>query len=301
MEKARVIPRFVVLGATAMDTVVTVDALPGADEIVFANTVAKSPGGSGANVAVALARLGGAVRFCSKVGCDADGSALLAAFAHEGVDASCVRREGERSSGVFITVDARGERTMVSLGGTAICQSANELAGVAFASDALYVGECLPEVGLFALERAREGGAYCAMGPGGLVRYYGLKGLARMLERADLLFVSRPELTLLTGKEALDAGVSAALETGLAALVVTEGSRGAGWYRADGRAFAPALKCTPVDTTGAGDAFAAGFLYAHAEGKPPKDCLAFGNRCAAHAICFPGARTSPMRKELPEL
>ncbi len=106
----------------------------------------------------------------------------------------------------------------------------------------------------------------------------------------DILFANENELEALTGKADFEAGL-ATLAGKLPVLVVTRGAQGAvalaGGERAEVSA-EPVAKV--VDTTGAGDLFAAGFLFGHVRGMPLAECLRLGSICAAEVISHYGAR-----------
>ncbi|MEN6339195.1 MAG: carbohydrate kinase family protein [Clostridiaceae bacterium] len=288
-----------VLGATAVDTVVRVPAFPKTDDIVFPNEVLRVPGGSAANVAVALARLGAAASFLGTVGADSDGETIRAAFLSERVDASrLISLPNGRTAGAFIAVNAKGERVMYSLGGDAVYTDVSQLAGVDFACDALYIAEAFTEVGLESAARAKAHGAKVFFAPGGVMCGFGLDELLPLIKEADAVLLSEPELETLTGKTEAQLGADALFASGAKAIVVTQGSRGASLFQPHGVVSVPAAKATVVDTTGAGDAFAGAYLFSELRGDVPKERLVFASRCAAFACSRVGARTSPRLEEI---
>jgi len=291
--------RILVLGAAAMDTFARVRSFPKTDDIVSAEAVLRTPGGSAANVAVALARLGADVSFLGAVGPDADGDAIAAAFEAERVDTNgLLRVPGGRTAGTFIAVDVNGERIMFSLGGDAVYTDVSQLGGVDFSADAVYIAEAFPDVGVEAASRVRENGGRVFFAPGGVMCGYGLNELKPLIRICDTMIISIPELTTLTGRTDVRSGAEALFSAGARELVVTQGSHGAGIYARRGFVFAPALSAKVVDTTGAGDAFAAAYLFSELRGDAPKARLAFANRCAAFAVSRAGARTSPRADEI---
>jgi sugar/nucleoside kinase (ribokinase family) len=158
--------RILVLGAAAMDTVARVQSFPKTDDIVSPEEVRRIPGGSAANVAVALSRLGADVSFLGTVGADADGDAIVRAFKDERVAIThLLRLSGARTASTFIAVDADGERIMFSLGGDAVYTDVSQFGGVDFAADALYVAEAFPEVGAEAANRMHAQGGACSLRP----------------------------------------------------------------------------------------------------------------------------------------
>ncbi|HWQ58181.1 MAG TPA: PfkB family carbohydrate kinase [Clostridia bacterium] len=291
--------RVLVLGAAAMDTVARVKAFPKTDDIVFPDEIVRVPGGSAANVAVALARLGAAVSFLGTVGTDADGEAIARAFHDERVNtAHLLRLPNGRTAGAFIAVDQNGERIMYSLGGDALYSDVSLLDGIDFTAGALYIAEAFSEVGMEAARRVHACGGRVYFAPGGVMCGYGLGGIRPLVEVCDTMIVSMPELIKLTGATEAEIGSAVLLGAGAKAVVVTQGARGAGLYTDAGSIFAAGVPAVPLDTTGAGDAFAAAYLFSELRGSEPGARLAFANRCAAFAVGRFGARTSPRLHEI---
>jgi sugar/nucleoside kinase (ribokinase family) len=114
----------------------------------------------------------------------------------------------------------------------------------------------------------------------------------------DILFANQHELAALTGTDDIEAGI-AALHGKVPTLVVTRSADGAIGISGGERAEIAAEPIDEViDTTGAGDLFAAGFLYGHVNGDPLERCLRMGAICAAEIISHYGARAEADLKEL---
>lgn len=286
--------RIALLGAAAVDTVVKVESFPGIDEIVFPISINKYPGGSTANIAVGLKRLGLDTVFLGKIGGDEDGKFILNEFIKEGVDTSKVLTVmDERSAGAFIAVNNSGERVMFSLGGAALYDRASEIGSMEFQElDGLFIGEAFPQIGALAGKRAKESGAKVFYSPGGLICRYGLDYIMEMLESCDYLFLNLPEAYILTGCTDKAKAVEKLLCSGVHNAVITEGSKGAGFYSSTDNIFIEACKAEAVDTTGAGDSFTAGFIKGIYMNYGTAKCLKLGNACAALAIGRLGARSS---------
>ena len=286
--------KWVVLGAAALDTIVQVPRLPQPDEIVFPISAAQYPGGSAANIAVGLSRLGESVSFLGKVGDDDAGRRILQSFREDGVDTAGVRiKKGCRSGGAFIAVDADGERVIYSLGGDVLYETPSMLDPSAFEGiGGLYIGEAFPEVGLEAAKLAHARGAECFFGPGGLLCGYGLAHLSGLVAASDYLLVNLPEALALSGCTDKAHAVRRLLETGAGAVLLTEGKDGASLFSGEQAFHCPAFRVRAVDTTGAGDAFTAGFLHASAAEMDLDARLRFASACAAEAIQTVGARSS---------
>ncbi|MFN8521409.1 MAG: PfkB family carbohydrate kinase, partial [Chloroflexota bacterium] len=110
--------RVVVIGSANVDHVIDVDRLPLPGETVIGRGLAITGGGKGANQAVAAARDGGRVAFVGSVGADTVGTTVLRELRAEGIEGRAVqRRTGEPTGAAFITVDARGQNTIVVASG----------------------------------------------------------------------------------------------------------------------------------------------------------------------------------------
>src|SRR5579863_79269 len=107
-------PKITVLGSLNMDISVTVATLPGPGVTVLGSAARFTPGGKGANQAVAAARLGADVRMVGCVGDDDFGRQLIAALRAEGIDTSAVRTATSAPTGLaMIAVDERGENLII--------------------------------------------------------------------------------------------------------------------------------------------------------------------------------------------
>ena len=145
--------KWITMGAAAVDTIVKVPHLPKADEIVYPLSIEQHPGGSTANIAVGLSRLGETVAFFGKAGDDANGKVICDSFREDGVDTTYLKIEkGNSSGGAFIAVDEDGERVIYSLGGNTLYERWDEIDPAAFDGvEGLYIGETFDEVGVEAV------------------------------------------------------------------------------------------------------------------------------------------------------
>lgn len=302
------------LGALNMDRFYRVERVLSDDETVVQER-ASAPGGSAANTIHALAKLGVSCGFLGAVGDDEAGRALLGDFAQVGVDTSRVKvKPGVASGEVLCLTDGRARSLYVAPGANSLLVPEDvdleylKKAKVAHLSSFVderqwelvnwLVTELPPQVAL-------------SFSPGALYVRKGLEGLRPILARTRLLFLNQKELYLLTGMDfpegaevllgygpgavAVTFGAGRALpgEGGLfSAGIVSEGDE----YLIEAKARAGAL---PVDTTGAGDAFAAGVLYGRLRGESWRTCGELGYALAQCAVARLGARTGlPTRQEL---
>ena len=258
-------------------------------------------GGSAANTLAGLATLGLQCAFIGQVADDQLGKVFRHDMRATGIDFDTAARDGEPATGrvlIFVTPD--GERTMNTFLGAGQFLPASALDEALIASGAiLYLEGYLwdPEEPRRAMRRAIE----VARGAGRKVAFTASESFVidrhgddfrAMIEDGviDILFVNEHELATLTGEDDFEAGITQ-LAGKVPVLVATRGENGA-IAVADGvRAQVAAQPVDKVvDTTGAGDQFAAGFLSGHAKGEPLEACLKRGAIAAAEVISHYGPR-----------
>jgi sugar/nucleoside kinase (ribokinase family) len=236
-------------------------------------------GGQAANVAVALARLGIAVDYRGAFGADHDGDRVRAAIAAAGVDvARCPRRASCRQHAAAVLVDATGERTILMSKDPGLRLAATSIAPDDIAAvDAVYLDGHEPDAGLRAATLARDAGI-----PVVLDGEIADDGVRAMLPLVDTFIAQVDVLAALTGETEVESALAAALALGPRLVVVTRGAGGAlALARGGALLRIPAQPCRPRDTTGAGDAFRAGYVAATLGGLDLAAALAFAARCGA--------------------
>lgn len=278
-----------------------------ADELYEAMPPARElSGGSAANTLAGLATLGLQCAFIGQVADDQLGKVFRHDMRATGIDFDTPARptsaaEDEPATGrvlIFVTPD--GERTMNTFLGAGQFLPAAALDEELIASGAiLYLEGYLwdPEEPRRAMRRAIE----VARGAGRKIAFTASESfvIARhgddfraMIEDGviDILFVNESELATLTGEDDFEAGL-AAVAGKVPVLVATRSEKGAVAIAHGERAAVAAEPVAKViDTTGAGDQFAAGFLSGYAKGEPLAQCLRRGAICAAEVIAHYGPR-----------
>ncbi|QGP93879.1 Bifunctional ribokinase/ribose-5-phosphate isomerase A [Neomoorella glycerini] len=302
----------VTVGAAAVDLVAQVDTFPGADQLVLAREVRREPGGSTANIAVRLAQLGERVAFAGLVGDDASGQYLKQAFASEGVATELITTvtNGNTASAV-VMVNPEGQRAILSLGGTALYSEIAQVPAGVWESKLLYIGEAYLPLVRQLVNGACSRDQQVFYGPGGIFVREGWAALAEASRGIKGLFLNWEECMLLLGQEARVPSQLPALAEWLALvikeagwwqgaleeIVVTLGARGCIWLAPDDLSWQPAMPGRVVDTTGAGDAFTAGYLAAYLKGWPVQTRLKFATACASLAIEGQGPRSGQLTLE----
>lgn len=266
-------------------------------------------GGSAANTLAGLAALGASCAFIGQVADDQLGEV----FAHDiragGIAyATPVRSEEPPTARCLIFVSPDGQRTMNTFLGASQFLPAGALDDATIAAaKVLYLEGYLwdPEEPRRAMRRAiaaaRGAGRKVAftLSDAFVISRHGDDFRALIDEgQIDILFANEHELAALTGIEDFDAGL-AALSPKVPTLVVTRSEKGAHAVSGGEHAHVPAEPIDKVvDTTGAGDLFAAGFLFGYVRGRPLAESLTLGAVCAAEVISHYGARPEADLKEL---
>jgi ribokinase len=300
--------RVAVVGSLNMDLVIKASHLPAVGETVLGSAFATFPGGKGANQAVAAARLGAAVAIVGRVGDDAFGRQLRDGLAREGIDVSAVRTDTSEPTGVaLITVDGTGRNTIVVASGANMAVTPED---VDAARDVIARSTVLLlqlEVPVPAVRRAAQiahaAGGQVILDPAPAPSAPLPDDLYRLLAVINPNEVEARALTGIAIATEADArqAAEALLVRGCQAAVLKLGERGAYVAAGPHREAVPAVRVEPVDTTAAGDAFAAGMGVALAEGKPVQTAVHFATVVGALKVTRLGAQPSmPTGAELRE-
>ena len=269
--------RVLCAGHVNWDVTLQVDRLPDPDGEARIVDQCQSGGGSASNVAVVLAGLAVDTTLLGSVGSDEYGWLVRRELDEVGVETVLTETEG--STGVkYLVVNEAGEVIVLGNDGANEAFGADGLAaGELDGSDLLHLTSQTPATATELARRASEAGCLVSFDPG---RRFGDREYGPVLERTDLLFVNEREAEL-----AAEAGVLSGIER----VVVKHGAGGAEVRTADGTTSHSGFEIDPVDTSGAGDAFAAGFIAASLSGGD-ESALAVGNACGALAARTTGAR-----------
>jgi ribokinase len=285
--------RVVVVGDVMTDVVASLSG-PVAQASDTPARIVQRGGGAGANVATWLARAGALVTLIGRVGDDAAGRAVAEGLRDEGVDARLAIDPARATGTCVVLVEPGGERSMLPDAGANAGLEATPLPDDAthlhLAGYALLHPGSRPAARAMLADAAARGIAV-SVDPSStapLVRS-GAAAFFEWIAGVQLLLPNRDEAAALTGMP--DPKASArALAAHAREVVVKLGPQGALWTDGSEQVRAPAVDVQVVDTTGAGDAFAAGLLAARLAGAGPADALGAGCALAAEAVGRAGAR-----------
>jgi len=263
------------------------------------------PGGSAANTIYGLAKLGVKTGFVGAVGNDEAGKELLNDFKVAAVDTGKIRVKGTATGSTICLSDKLGRRAIYVSPGANNLLSSKDI-DVAYFNNARVVHlTSFADDRQFKLQvdlvKRLKKSASVSLAPGMLYTVKGLKALMPLLERTHIAFMNREEIECLTGKD-FRAGTRELMQLGCRIVVVTLG-KGLAESRAGMMTaricdekreyYIGSEKVSPksaLESTGAGDAFAAGFLFGFLKGKSVEECGLLGDIMAGFVIREVGAR-----------
>ncbi len=287
-------PRIAVLGSANIDLVCRVPRLPHPGETLRAESVSRYRGGKGANQAVAAARFGADVRFFGMVGPDSFGELLLAGFEENDVDATAVEQHSSCSTGTAtIWVGERGENAIVVAAGanghvdrTYVDRHLESLVE----ADVLLLQFEIPlDTVSHVLRSLPPEHPLVVLDPAPAAA---LEGLG--IDRTTCITPNEEELRTLSGMEDTETGAKVLHDLGANVIVCTLGEDGADLLRrGEGPVRLPSFPVEAVDSTAAGDAFAAALAVGLAGCESADLAEVVRRACAAGALAAATAGAWP--------
>lgn len=280
--------RVVTAGHINWDVTLGVDALPEPDGEARITSQRRSGGGSAANVSAALARLDVSTGLVGSVGSDEHGLLVRRELANNGVDCTHVLEiAGVETTTKYLIVDERGE--VMVLGN----EGANETIApddidpeYVQAADHLHLTSQRPDTAAELARIATEADVSVSFDPG---RRLGERDFSRALAYSDVVFLNDREAATILDRD-LEHPSS---ELHGRVVVIKHGRNGARVDTTKGVYTHPGFGVESVDSTGAGDAFAAGFITTLLDSADYEQALEYANACGALTSMASGARTAP--------
>jgi sugar/nucleoside kinase (ribokinase family) len=277
----------VVIGELNIDAVASgLSEAPGMGMEILASEFQLTLGSASAIFACGAAKLGHEVTFIAKVGSDYFGRFCLSALREAGVSTRHISRDKDLKTGVTISLSSRHDRALVTYPGaiTALGPedvSKSRLKGHSHLHMTSYFLQTRLQASFPQIFReARELGLTTSFDPNSDPTHSWSNGIRDVLAYTDLLFVNKVEALELTRTRTVNAALKA-LGKDVSCAVIKLGPDGAVAIKGGEITSAEGFIVDPVDTTGAGDSFAAGFVSSYLRSRPMGVCLDVANACGA--------------------
>jgi sugar/nucleoside kinase (ribokinase family) len=279
--------RVAVIGELNADLIASgLTSAPALGREVLAEDFQTVLGSASAIFACGMARLRHPVSFFSKVGDDDLGRFCLKSLRSQGVSTKHVRTLANTRTGVTISLSTRSDRALVTMLG-AISQlryadlEMNALRGHSHLHlTSFFLPTALRPAFPRILRRARKLGLTSSFDPNSDPSSSWGRDIWNVINEVTILFVNQEEALQLTRKPSVRDALEQ-LARIVPCAVIQLGRRGAIATASGETLSVPSFEVSPVDTTGAGDSFAAGFVHAYLSGRSLPQCLLEGNACGA--------------------
>ncbi|WXG44859.1 MAG: carbohydrate kinase family protein [Promethearchaeati archaeon SRVP18_Atabeyarchaeia-1] len=257
-----------------------------------------SPAGSTGYFSMAISKLGDECRFVGRLGGDYFGRYVLDKMKSFGITTNYVRIDPDVPTGVTVSVVSEGgERALVSyLGPTELFNMADIDERALMGARHLHIGglpllkALQPSVPVLFM-RARKAGMTTSLDTGWDPS--GRWDINEALQWVDIFLPNEEEVEAITNEKNIGRAASKLLAKGPSTIVIKRGALGCTVANRERSVDVPAFKVNPVDTTGAGDAFDAGFIFGFLRGKPLLECAEYGNAAGALKTLKPGCDGLP--------
>lgn len=291
----------VAVGHGLVDIRFIVDKFAGPDEEASIINQTRGVGGSAANVAIDVSRLGGRSAVIIKVGLDGFGRLIIDELMREKVDVSGVKVCLGDTGFTVVIIDRDGRIIMYGYKGSAEKLEPKDIdEEIISHGKYLHIASLRLDTSLAAAKLAREHGLRTSWDPGRRLSLKGINYFKELLKYIDIVLVNRKEAHHLTGLHDYREAAKKILEYGVWLVVIKRGADGIYAVTSDGDIYdLPAFPVDKViDTTGAGDAFASGLLLGLSRGYNLKKALIYGNAVAALKTSRLGSHNVPDHEEV---
>jgi sugar/nucleoside kinase (ribokinase family) len=291
-------PRILCVGDLMLDVVVLIDS-----PINYASDtpakISTHGGGAAANTATWLSYSGNDVYFVARTGDDAAADEVIRELDSWKIKHGALRQAGLKTGVVVVIVDESGQRTMFPDSGANSGLSSLDLPSLdgfdaAFISGYSLFNKASNSGVLEMIDQIKSAGIPLFFDPAsvGTISHFGKVAAVSYLSKMDILLMNEEEALYLSNQDSCEAAL-VELAKQVETVVIKRGSAGAiGISLNSSPLVAKADAINPIDTTGAGDAFAAGFIPSWIENKELDLAMSNGNKLAAQCVAIIGARPS---------
>ncbi|MHA1681570.1 MAG: carbohydrate kinase family protein [Promethearchaeota archaeon] len=285
-------PSLIGLGEACVDWVAEIAHFPSPDEKIDATSESTFMGGVTANFLAGTSRLGVKSGFLGAVGDDVQGNFLLKGLADAGIDTTLVKKRGCSPVNFIMVARDSGEKVIIQSPYMQTTRLEPADIDPDYFSDAraLHTTAIHGDLTLKCIDIAKKKGITVSLDLEKQISVRGMDALEPILEKVDILLPNKEGAKTLTGKSRIEDAASVLLDLGPKVVIMTLGSGGVLVTTNESQEKIPAYKVPVKDTTGAGDAFCAGFVVSHViRGMPLEDAARFGNAVSALKIQHLGA------------
>ncbi len=300
-------PDVVALGDINVDIIARFDRYPAKGEDALAHATEIHCGGSAANTAMALARMGIHTSLISRLGPDSWALKALGCLNEAGVDPRSLQRDPVAMTGMmYVVVTPDGERTILGYRGANVLTDPVQVKEADIQDAILFhlsgyalLAEPQRSAALLALEIACRHGLTVTLDPGMTVSTAALDEMRALLPVVNIFLPSLAEARALSGLTAPEDCGQALLDSGVQVVALKLGAGGCLIATSEGLARVPAFSIDAQDSTGAGDSFAAGFIAGFLGGLDWASAAILGNALGAMAAAHLGAgAVAPLAQEV---
>jgi len=289
----------VTIGDLNIDLTLFVQRFPKEDDEIPASDMRRSLGGDATNIAVAAAKLGVKTGLVSCVGQDIESDQFLAQLSRQNINVDGVQRSAANETGFVLSlVRGDGQRNLVSYrGANQDLRIGDRQMSIIRQSRAVHLSDPIAELENWVIHEEPSDKRFISFDPGSITAARGLKALAPLLEKVNILFLNETEIGLLIKEDDLSLSASRLLSYGLETIVIKRGAEGCYVRTEDEEHWVPGYKVSAADSTGAGDAFDAAFLAEILNGRSALEAAGFANAVGALTVTEVGAQTGLVDRE----
>jgi ribokinase len=260
-------------------------------------------GGSAANVAIGVTRLGGTCTLVGKIGLDNFGRMIVDELVKEKVSLDYIKTDLLLKTGLTIVIiNSTGEILMYGDKGASEALQPEDVAYIRpKGCEYVHIASLRMDTSLAAADLSKRSGLFVTFDPGRELATRGIDHIRPIFGLLDLLLLNIKEARLLTACDEPEKAGAALNRAGVKNVIVKLGGGGIHFSGELGKGTLPAFRVKAVDTTGAGDAFATGLLLSLGNGSELKEALRYASAVAALKVTRLGSHAIPTAKEVEEL
>ncbi|MEZ0290599.1 MAG: carbohydrate kinase family protein [Sulfolobales archaeon] len=290
----------VTVGHALVDIRIRVESFPQADQESSVLEQKWGAGGSAVNTAIGVRRLGFKSGIIAKIGFDNFGRIIVDELLREEVDTRGLRVSWGKTGFTVVAIDSSGEVIMYGFKGSAEELEPEEIDEEIIArSKHMHIASLRIDTSLRAIEIAKKYDLSVSWDPGRVLSKKGVDSLRRILEQVDIVMLNSLEAYYMTGEKDFKKAAEIIRSVGPRIVLVKLGGEGVYVSSRDLQEHIPALRVERVvDTTGAGDAFAAGFICGVLRGYSLRKAIIYANATAALKISRLGSYEVPKHEEV---